>query len=47
MSDAASSGYVDPNYPDPHGPHDARIIIYGFVSPRGYHSLAELILFDT
>ncbi|KAH8820706.1 RTA1 like protein [Xylogone sp. PMI_703] len=25
------SGYVDPNFPNPHGPHDASIIIYGYV----------------
>ena len=23
------SGYIDPNFPDPHGPHDAPIVIYG------------------
>jgi hypothetical protein len=25
-------GYIDPNWPNPQGPHDARIIIYGFVN---------------
>ncbi|KAF2095497.1 parasitic phase-specific protein PSP-1 [Rhizodiscina lignyota] len=25
------AGYIDPNWPNPNGPHDARIIIYGYV----------------
>ncbi|KAI9700924.1 MAG: hypothetical protein M1820_006685 [Bogoriella megaspora] len=25
------SGYIDPNWPSPNGPHDASIIIYGYV----------------
>ena len=28
----AGDGYIDPNWPNPHGPHDARIIIYGLVA---------------
>lgn len=47
MSDAAASGYVDPNFPDPHGPHDARIIIYGFVSPCRYDWMTEVTRADT
>lgn len=27
----AINGYVDPNFPNPMGPNDARIIIYGYV----------------
>lgn len=27
----SGSGFIDPNFPNPHGPDDARIIIYGYV----------------
>jgi hypothetical protein len=29
---ANGDGYIAPNWPNPHGPHDARVIIYGYVS---------------
>ena len=25
------AGFQNPNFPNPHGPHDARVIIYGWV----------------
>lgn len=31
MSTPAPAGFTDPNFPNPGGPHDARIIIYGYV----------------
>lgn len=27
------AGFINPNFPNPQGPHDARIIIYGCVGP--------------
>lgn len=35
MSSPTSAGFIDPNFPNPHGPHDARIVIYGYVLERG------------
>ncbi len=35
MSTPETGGYVDPNFPNPGGPHDARIIIYGYVPNIG------------
>jgi hypothetical protein len=40
----AKDGFIDPNWPNPHGPHDARIIIYGFV-PSFALCLIAIILF--
>lgn len=31
MSSPTGAGFIDPNFSNPHGPHDARIVIYGYV----------------
>ncbi|OAQ65060.1 RTA1 like protein [Pochonia chlamydosporia 170] len=30
ITESKPNGYIDPNFPNPHGPHDVPIIIYGF-----------------
>ncbi|PSN71645.1 RTA1-domain-containing protein [Corynespora cassiicola Philippines] len=44
MADEAPSGYIDPNFPNPMGPNDARIIIYGY-TPSIVVGLLGCILF--
>ncbi|KAL3425696.1 Sphingoid long-chain base transporter RSB1-like protein 7 [Phlyctema vagabunda] len=41
---AAPTGYVDPNFPNPMGPHDARIIIYGY-TPSFALCIIAIVLF--
>jgi hypothetical protein len=37
-------GYVDPNFPNPHGVHDAPIVIYGY-TPSFALALLAIIIF--
>ncbi|KFY65910.1 hypothetical protein V497_01229 [Pseudogymnoascus sp. VKM F-4516 (FW-969)] len=38
-------GFIDPNFPNPNGPHDASIIIYGYI-PRFSLCLSGIVLFS-
>lgn len=31
MAKPTRAGFIDPNFPNPNGPHDAMIVIYGYV----------------
>ncbi|KAK2608387.1 hypothetical protein QQS21_003073 [Conoideocrella luteorostrata] len=44
-SEYTSGGYIDPNFPNPHGPHDVPIIIYGF-TPSFPLALFATVLFS-
>ncbi|KAK4693542.1 hypothetical protein P7C71_g3880, partial [Lecanoromycetidae sp. Uapishka_2] len=43
-STPTTSGYVAPNFTDPKGPHDAHIIIYGYI-PSFALCILAIILF--
>ncbi|KAK5114307.1 hypothetical protein LTR62_002558 [Meristemomyces frigidus] len=38
-------GYIDPNFPDPNGPNDAEIVIYGYVPSVALGSLGATLFF--
>lgn len=40
-----TGGYVDPNIPNPHGPNDRGIIIYGYLPNEGLALLATIMFF--
>ncbi|KAK3113973.1 hypothetical protein LTR53_008180 [Teratosphaeriaceae sp. CCFEE 6253] len=35
-----AEGYIDPNFPNPMGPHDATIVIYGYTPSLALAALA-------
>jgi hypothetical protein len=44
-SSMSSRGYVDPNWPNPNGPDDAPIIIYGY-TPSTVLCILAFVLFS-
>ncbi|MCJ1462439.1 hypothetical protein MMC07_001040 [Pseudocyphellaria aurata] len=44
MTTPTGAGFTDPNFPNPHGPHDARIVIYGY-TPNFALCILGIVLF--